>query len=254
MSDHKEHVPKILDSKFNRQRGQADIKTNCGNDGYIFNLRVANGTVNSGSQSQIHHVLPVTTLQDGNITYKDSEELDFIHKCMAMTAWDINVQPNLIGLPSKGPYAAADRAVAKAGASLDSLRALNPLAGAKGALPDLPCHLNAHNEYNAELIRSLNSNVWPEVKAARKDCKDTGKDIKKLLEDHSNHWKKWLNSRGGSYGGAAACWVNREEKSDVWYIPLSMDPNTPEEVDPPPNIYKRKASIRAWMADVFAAL
>lgn len=69
-------------------------------------------------------MLPVESIQDGNILdgKAASEDMDFIHKCMAKTTWDTNEQPNLVSLPTKSPYYGADKQVAATAASL--LRAL----------------------------------------------------------------------------------------------------------------------------------
>jgi hypothetical protein len=251
MGERKEHVPKIKKSKFNRQRGSADIKKNCGNDGYNFKIKNRLGAIISAGQCEIHHVLPVTSLQDGNIAFKNSEQIDFIHKCMAQTQWDINEQPNLIGLPTKEPYDRADRAVVDKGATSAALKLLSASDGEKGALPDLPCHLNAHPEYNQAIISSLNSNLWPEVLKGRAKCKDVGKDIRQLLVDHSETWKDVLKERGEEYGGAADCWVNRMKKRNVWFIPLSMDPGEPRKIVPPVNRYECTGTVQKWLKNIF---
>lgn len=96
-----EHVDEIEKSKFNRQRAATDkLRKNC-KEGYIFTRKgvkeVKEGInkgksykfVNASGQSAFHHVLPVTTLQDGNINVKD-DVLQYIHNSMAATKWDIN--------------------------------------------------------------------------------------------------------------------------------------------------------------------
>ncbi len=71
-----EHVKKIRKSEFNRQRNSAVLRSNCGNDGYVFNRPSKDG-FDSGGQCQIHHVLPVTSMQDGNINQKGAGKMDF---------------------------------------------------------------------------------------------------------------------------------------------------------------------------------
>ena len=249
-----EHVQKIKKSKFNRQRDSTVLRQNCGNDGYLFNFKAPTGE-NSGGQCQVHHVLPVCTLQDGNINIKGAEKMDFIHKCMAMTQWNINEQPNLIGLPTKQPYAQADREAATRGATAASLKALSAWLGNRGALPDLPCHLYGHDKYNDDVIDQLNEYLWPELLKNRKKCEDSGQDIKDLLEDHSEDRKDWIKTRGSEHGGAADCWVNREMKRSVWYIPLSLAPD-PDPVDPPLNVKERDKSVKVkeWLSNMFSAV
>jgi hypothetical protein len=256
----KEHVEKVRESKFNRQRCETDeLRSNCGREGYVFTNTVASGasagSINAAGQCEFHHVLPISSLQDGEIKTDDSEELDFIHKCMAKTTWDINKKPNLLGLPTKRPYEQADRQVANSNATVQQLTKLRAITGQFGALPDLPCHLNDHPKYTAKLIDELNTNVWSQLLDNREECEDKGKNIRSTLQTQSKNWKSWLKTRGGEHGGAADCWVNRETKKSVWYIPLSMDPGTPQKIDPPPNIFKKpKPAVRAWLETMFSAV
>jgi len=245
----KEHNEKVRKSKFNRQRAETPtLRANCGSDGYVFTNPV--NDLASG-QCEFHHVLPISSLQDGEIK-KQGEELEFIIKCMCKTTWDINEQPNMLGLPTKEPYDAADRKAAT-GSTVADLVALNAAIGEFGSLPDLPCHMNDHDKFTTAVINKLNSTVWPQLVADRAKCKNRGKSIRKMLQDASNEWKDWLKTRGGSNGGAADCWVNRETtKRPVWYIPLSMAPK-PRKSDPPPNIHKRgKMTIADWLEKIFS--
>jgi len=250
----KEHVDKVRTSKFNRQRAETPtLRANTGSDGYVFTCPSADNTsVNAAGQCEFHHVLPISSIQDAAIRGgKKDENLDFIHKCMAKTTWDINTQPNMLGLPTKGPFEDADRKSA-AGLTAGALSALNPMAGAFGALPNLPCHLNDHDKFTDAVITKLNAELWKDLIDGREECKDRGKSIRALLRAQSNNWKSFLKSRGTEHGGAADCWVNRENKKSVWYIPLSMAPD-PRKSDPPPNIHKRgKMPVRAWLEKIFS--
>lgn len=251
----KEHVDKIKTSKFNRQRAETSVlRANTGSDGYVFCHSDPSdpGNVTAAGQCEFHHVLPISSLQDAAIRGgKKDENLDFVHKCMAKTTWDINEQPNMLGLPTKGPFEDADGKAAK-GQTLAALVALNPMAGNFGSLPNLPCHLNDHDKFTAAVIDKFNAELWPELIEQREECKDRGKSIRALLRSHSNDWKSFLKTRGGEHGGAADCWVNRETKKSVWYIPLSMAPD-PRKSDPPPNVHKRGAmTVRAWLEKIFS--
>ena len=260
MGEKKEHVEKIAQSKFNRQRAPTDVlRSNNGKEGYVFKMTIGTGDEKrdiAAGQCQFHHVLPVTSIQDGNILKgcRERGDLPFLHKCMAKTVWDVNEQPNLIGLPTKEPYAYADRLVAQQKKTWRDLRKLDPMSGkdAKGALPNLPCHLNDHDKFNHAVIQKLNKDLWPNLIDKRKDCKDTGKDIRKLLMTQSRNWKTWLKKRGK---GAAYSWVNRE-KISTWYKPLSMAPQPRRIQPPPPNVYlegKKRPKVKEWMKKMFAA-
>lgn len=255
----KEHVEKIRKSKFNRQTTKTDeLRDNCNGEGYVFAKKVVKGgkeTVNGARQCEFHHVLPISSLQDGAILggKETAANMEFIHKCMAKTTWNTNKQPNLLGLPTKKPFQNADYMTSrkKDRHTLEMLVSLDPGAGKFGALPNLPCHLNDHQKYTDKIITVLDSDLWPELKAARKECKDKGKSIRNLLINFSKTWKDWLKTRGGLHGGAADCWVNRKKKAAVWYIPLSMAPR-PTKVKPPPNIHELTSNIRNWLESMFS--
>lgn len=246
----KEHVEKIRKSKFDRQRAEtATLRSNCGSEGYVF---THNGQ--AAGQCEFHHVLPVETVQDGNILGDtcSTEEKDFLYKCMCMTTWDTNEQPNLIGLPTKRPYYDADKKVLK-GFSLADLKALSPQAGEFGSLPDLPCHLNDHNRFNIEVIEALDAEVWSKLLEDGEKCKFKGRSIRAMLRAQSNAWKAELRTRGERDGGAAECWVNRHTpaKRMVWHFPLSMAAS-PDWSEPPPNVSSAGATVRAWLKTIFA--
>lgn len=260
----KKHVETVVSTTFNRQRAETPIlRKNCGNEGYVFTMTTIDGRVIAAGQCQFHHVLPVTSLADPNINLK-GEDLDYVHKCMAMTRWDINEQPNMIGLPTKHPFLEADKLSAGkpatknkpavAGLALDKLMTLDPTKGMKGNPPNFACHLNDHDRYTDAVVKSLNKILWPKLKEDRIKCKDQAKDIKALLEARSNSWKGYLKARGSKQeGGAAECWINRETtKRSVWFIPLSMAPDY-RECLPPPNYYKRgKVKAGDWLDKVFS--
>lgn len=253
----KEHVEKVRESKFNRQRAETDVlRANCGRDGYVFSYTPPGGEVGAAGQCEFHHALPICSLQDANILKDEleAEEKDFIHKCMAITTWDTNKKFNLIGLPTKGPYEDADRKLAKHGATLDSLRKLKASLGGFGALPDLPCHLNSHDKYDIAVINRLDSEFWPNLLDHREKCEDKGKNIRQMLIDECKHWKQWVTDRGKEHGGAAECWVKRnKEKKNVWYIPLSLHPNPPK-TRPPPNIFDIEdgSTQKQWLENLFS--
>jgi hypothetical protein len=248
-----EHVEKVRNSKFNRQRAKTEtLRANCGSDGYVF-TSVSDGVETAAGQCEFHHVLPVESTDDANIL-KDSEsaeEKEFIHRCMAKTTWDTNEQPNLIGLPTKRPYYNADLATGRSPpASVADLLALEPQLAQFGALPNLPCHLNDHNKYNVEVIGRLDTNLWQQLVDGRDLCKDKGCSIRAMLRAESNTWKAELQARGNRQGGAADCWVNRHTtKRAVWHIPLSMAAS-PVWSEPPPRRPK-SISVKEWLKKIF---
>lgn len=272
----KKHVKEFKNTNFNRQRADTDtLRTNC-KKGYIFEI---SGTTKKGEQyktaagqMQFHHALPVSSMQDSAIDYEQSEELDFIHNCMASTEWDINHEPNLIGLPTRKPYIEADKKTnpkpnkknpnpKKCGLS-ELIAQLDSKIGESGhgSIPDLPCHLSEHPVYTEEVIINLNDTIWSMLKLEREECEDKGKSIKDLLEGASKHWREFLQNRGkgaDSQGkGAAECWVNRGKPGyeNIWYIPFSMNPGTPQKIMCPPNYNARDGKVREWLDTLITKL
>lgn len=246
-----EHVPEIKESKFNRQRASTEtMRGNC-TTGYTFTQGEG-----AAGQSQYHHVLPIETLQDGSIDPQG--KLDFFHKCMALTEWDINKGSNLIGLPTKDIYLANDRSHADeshlgkpATSWLTQLRNVASEFGMFGVLPDLPCHQVEHNMYNEEVIKYLKRQIWQPLAKEQEACKVSGENFAGQLDSASSHWRQFLVDRGASHGGAAHCWMHRHDKGydQFWYIPFSMNPGTPRKSKPPARAPSRKQS--AWLSSLF---
>lgn len=249
-----EHVEVLQNSEFNRQRANTDaLRSKC-SKGYIFSnagSTVKNGKtinfVNAAGQCAFHHILPITSLQDANITV-NADELEHVHLCMAATKWDINDTPNLIGLPLKPAYQSADRLLSD-DKTIDDIRALNPARGQFGAIPDLPCHQNDHNKFNDAVISYLNSKVWKKLKPAE-PCESKSENIKSQLDKASKKFLSKIETQGGKEGGAVDCWVNREEKPSTWHIPFSMDvAGDPPSVPPPPRLPGSRQ--KAWLQSLF---
>ncbi len=260
MSD-KEHVAEIEKSNFNRQCSSTEVlRKNC-KEGYIFTKK-REATIKSGAnkgnkykvvyaagQSEFHHVLPITTLQDGNIKV-DDDVMKYIHNSMAATTWDINEEPNLIGLPVKPVYEAADREIKK-NKTLDFLMSLDPGKEGFGALPDLPCHKVDHLDYIIGVNNYLNRTIWKKLKAP-KPCKDQSECLKGRLDAASKKFRKWLQARGKQEKGAAYCWFHREEIKDSWYIPFSMSIGVPQKRECPPKF--PSSDQEEWRQKLFSIL
>jgi hypothetical protein len=251
MANEKEHVERIKKSKFNRQRAETrTLRANC-TSGYMFEHE---GT--AAGQSEFHHVLAISSLQDGNIRPED--KLDFYHNCMAMTTWDINDGPNLMGMPVKAIFENAERqpltdVVSLIHEQFPGMAIVDAQLGAFGSLPDLPCHDNEHNDYNTEQVKDLRANIWEPLEEVQEDCSINGKDILAELERATLAWRQFLIARGKECGGAAHCWRNRNEPgyNEFWYIPFSMNPGTPLKAMPPPDLRDRPSTIANWLSTLF---
>jgi hypothetical protein len=244
----KEHIKRIKESKFVRQREKdtATLRSKC-QSGYRF------GDVTAKGQSAVHHIVAISSLQDGNI--KPRNKIKFFRDCMALTTWDTNEGPNLINMPLKNVYASADRyspseMVASIRDMLPGMGIADAPLGVFGSVPDLPCHQWEHDAYNTEQVIDLFKNIWEPLAENQEACKVKASSLQGELENSSVAWRQFLTGRGSEHGGAAHCWLNRNEPGyeAFWYIPFSMNPGTPKKVKPPPPLQK---GVKAWLKTLF---
>lgn len=167
--------------------------------------------------SQIHHILCHSCLQDSAITAQQADK-SYINRCIKITKWDINAEPNVVGLPLKSAY----------------YKKYNQSKQWNG----WPCHQIDHNPNYTQAVKDwLQDKVWNTLKAKKANCDADEKCIASLLEKSRVHWKAFLEDRGGQEGGTKKCWDERKStKKDVWYIPFSMHPDDesiPKRLAPP---------------------
>jgi hypothetical protein len=254
-----EHVPEIIDSKFNRRPADtATYRENC-QSGYVFTTAVET----AAGQSHFHHILPIQTLGSAYLSPQDKK--DFFHQCMAMTEWNINDGHNLIGLPTKAVYRSHEGSRKKPEIlQLSGLAASEDLSAERneaarqaifGAIPDLPCHQNQHDVYNIKVINHLKRQVWQPLVKEQKNCKLSPVALRERLRNSSDHWRKFLVRRGAEHQGASHCWVHRNDRGyrSFWYVPFSMHPGTPPKVPPPPDLSGvAKSKRKAWLSSLFS--
>lgn len=153
---------------------------------------------------QIHHILPVSSLQDAYIDkqLKSEDNLRIIRFCLGETEWNINASHNCIGLPLKLAFVGR-----------------NPKRWG-----GLPCHLVDHNLYTDHMHKDLNKNVWQPALRQNVKCQFERDSLEPQLRGRSDFWRGWLKARGAQQGGTKYCWRNRHnpEMKYKWYIPFSM--------------------------------
>jgi NADH:ubiquinone oxidoreductase subunit len=183
----------------------------------------------SGSFTQIHHVICISSMSKATIKDKvsDAGKMEFIRECLKLTKWNINDSPNTVGLPKKQAFVHQS---------------------APGGWDGWPCHQVEHPPYTDKVSSQLNTNVWQQVLKNRKkcaqcktECNINAASVKTQLEGESKHWLKFLGDRGSgrdqnptSPQGTAFCWTNRLSIPNTWYIPFSMNPNGATPRKPPP--------------------
>jgi hypothetical protein len=215
------------DFEIQRGRTQENHKNNCA-EGYLPKI---GGKVDS-AYCQVHHELPVSSVQDASIkkVIPDEDEFKTIRNCLACTKWDIDNKDNVIGLPLK-------RAFVSKGAS-------------KTGLWNLPCHMYGHNQYTAKVKVKLKHQVWNKALKKAEDCKVDFNDLKEELMAASKIWHTFLVDRGTRNGGTETCWKERRYRKE-WWVPFSMDPGKPEPVRPPPTLEDFAADMREALSQLF---
>lgn len=183
---------------------------------------------------QVHHVLPVTNLSDGTIsaTMNDDEKYILIRTCLSVTEWNINAEPNCVGLP---------------------LRPAFPDRRAPKTWDGWPCHQVDHPRYTTEVNTDLKKSVWNPISKAAKNCLFDPEELKRMLGEREETWLLELQDRGGREEGTKHCWDNREKLSTTWYIPFSMA-DTPTKRSAPKDWEDFSGSMKQYLAKIFTAL
>lgn len=252
-----DHKTDPEDWLFKRQRNGMEHRDNC-TEGFR-KLAIA----------EIHHILCVHACSDANMP---ADAVDYIHKCMAMTTWNINSGANNIGLPKKWAYVnavdqaatIADRTKGLAGkAALDATFAADDWDG-------LPCHQVDHAAYLTAVEDWVLKNIWNKLQKEQKakNCKTVnGRNIATMFDNGITEYKGFLKSRGQKYGGTRHC-LAYSVKDDgahlplvtsqgkwscgkkTWYIPFSMEPVEKNVRERRPPQVGKKGIIRELMLSI----
>ncbi len=211
---------------FNVQRGRTskNHKTNCA-EGYR-----PGGKTPDKDYCQIHHVLPISSVQDASIKewVPDEQEFRIARKSFGLTSWDVDQTDNVIGLPLKRAF-------------------VSKLAPQKD-LWNLPCHIYGHPQYTQFVKASLVVLVWDKIVMMAEECPPASNEaIQGEVEATSKYSFDWLKSRGA---GTKICWKKRRYMKG-WYIPFSMDPGKPAEVKPPPTMDDFANDMKDALSNLF---
>jgi hypothetical protein len=165
--------------------------------------------------SQVHHALCVHACSDTTFPEEASDdEIEFIRLCLAPTDWDINAEPNVIGLPLKSAYVKFPN---------DS------------SWDGYPCHQVDHDTYLDDVEDYVTGQIWTKVTSSKKKkaCEQIkGKALVSLFNTGSKKWRGFLVARGKENGGTKACidyclnppaaGTKTRMNDDNWYVPFSM--------------------------------
>lgn len=154
-------------------------------------------------KNQIHHILCEHAILDRQPTGDaDGSKAKFIQECLCLIDWDINEEPNLIGLPLKSAYIRTG-----------------------GKTPqNFCCHNVDHNTakgYTYECKKWLHDNVWNTLVDKRKKHEVNAENILAALKRCSSTFKGVLTKRGKRNDGTQSSYENRFDE-DEWYHPFSM--------------------------------
>jgi hypothetical protein len=227
----KKHPEDPDDFQLKRRRTHHHID-NC-SEGY---MPPGSGSKVDGSYCQVHHQLPVSSLQDASIkdSLKSDPDFEVVYKCLANTTWDVDLEENVVGLPLK--------------------RAFLDKSAPKQDLWGWPCHMYGHNQYTKRVKTKLVEQVWNKAQEKAEECEVGFADIAAELKAAARLWRIWLRSRGSTAsGGTEICWKERRHR-EGWWIPFSMDPGSPAEVRPPPTLDEFAANMKNALANLFKGL
>jgi len=114
-----------------------------------------------GNYHNAHHVVPCTSIQKSLKEYLSKKPYSYNKALARFTKWDVNAEPNLLGLPHKHAYEFAYKEV-----TASSLAALAPQwMMAKVVTPGAvkyPIHLPTnwgHVDYNVLVVKQLDK-IW----------------------------------------------------------------------------------------------
>jgi hypothetical protein len=167
-----------------------------------------------GTHWQSHHIICISSMGSRDVTKIKLEQGLYI------TEWNINEEPNMIGLPQKCQYRQS-----YGDAEAETL--VNPAAGAAkwaAAEPhNLPAHNVDHPMYTDEVTIELENRIWSKFDEAKGDHAADAEWLLKKLKKFSEDFQKLLLGRGGRPPGTVNAWQQRVTLGmGNWEAPFSM--------------------------------
>jgi hypothetical protein len=154
---------------------------------------------------QAHHVLSITCMTDARRRKGYPAGADvrkYIDDCLAATEWNINDEPNLLGMPLNFHHRTTD------------------------GIQPYPSHQADHNTadgYTKEVSDWMQENVWSTLQAKKQIHKVDVKTIKTELENTSKHFRGLLMDTHPMRDlGTHESWKQRFQRLNSWFKPFSM--------------------------------
>src|SRR5438105_2710684 len=143
-----------------------------------------------GPHWQSHHLVCIMALAERET--ENQAHADYLELRLWMTDWNINEEPNMIGLPTRAWY----RREYDAG----NFKSKN----------NIPSHNNDHGAYLNEVKDYLTSAVWANLDPSEKDHAKGAKELRQALRDASDFFQEQLlDVRGIRNGGTVSSWKTR---------------------------------------------
>lgn len=180
----------------------------------------ATGVTSKGGEAgphwQSHHIICLQAMSE--IPDKTT-----LRQALEATIWNINEEPNMIGLPTRAWYRKAY-----------SDEIFSPV--------NIPSHNNDHGFYLTEVKNHIKNTIWNKFKPSKEGHATDGENIAQELKDASKYFEGELETRGGRNQGTRHSWETRldnnedpaarrasekasspgQEKGNLWYFPFSM--------------------------------
>jgi hypothetical protein len=164
---------------------------------------MAKPATNSKKLWQAHHILSITCMAKRKADYPDDKDTKkYIEDCLYCANWDINAEPNLLGMPLNLHHRRTE-----------------------GIVP-IPSHQVDHNTaggYTKDVSKWLQKNVWSTLQAKKQIHKVDVKKIEDQLKGCSTWFLGLLTVDHPSRDlGTFLSWKHRFDRLDSWFEPFSM--------------------------------
>lgn len=145
-----------------------------------------------GSHWQSHHILSLICIANRNNALADGDA-SYLEKCLWITEWNVNKEPNMIGLPQNAWFRIAY------GASPPNYKPVN-----------IPSHNTGHHAYLRDVEAWLQAYVWNNYNKTEAKGHDAPVvNLKEALDSASENWRAKLKAYGLRNGGTVWSWENR---------------------------------------------
>ena len=196
-----------------------------------------------GGRSQVHHGVPQVSIDNATSQITDSDKSKYIKNVKWVTPWNINDDPNLIGLPTIWSYMQAAEDVSRLSQTANGIAKLNALAKTLNNLSKsvrdqalaawhaghtpagFPIHNPVswgHTEYNKLVATDVKNEVFDPLKEKLKKHQENPETVEAVMNRLSRRWMKRLQNKQGA---TVAKWmIGNRSGSVAWYTPFLMAP------------------------------